>query len=55
MALLDVEAVVGVVAAVAVGVERGRRRRERGLSKISGGCHVGDERVQHFSLFTIHD
>ena len=48
MALLYVEAILGVVAAV----ERGRCRRERGLSRISGGCHVGDERVQHF---TIHD
>ena len=51
MALLDVEAEQGVLAAV----KRGRCRRERDLSKISGGCHVrvGDERGQH-SVFTIH-
>ena len=56
MALLAVEAaVLGVEAAVERGRGRGRGRcrRERHLSsKISGGCHVGDERV-NTSLFTI--
>ena len=53
-ALLAVEAaVVGVEAAVER--SRGRCRRERHdfeKYQISGGCHVGEERVQQF---TIHD
>ena len=50
MALLEIEAVLRVVFTVAV--ERRRCRRERGLSELSGGCHVGSERV---NIFTIHD
>ncbi len=48
MALLDVEAELGVVAAVEGEADAGASE----ASKISGGCHVGDERVKiHYSIF----